>query len=117
MSETPAPIEAVLTDQVANKHLSQIADLTVEATGNPTDVHDVQPPVEQHPLKGIAQSIINISDPTLDQTSERESGVNDIIRGLQGKTRTGAAGDFLRQKMELLARKTGGKVSLVKKER
>lgn len=117
MPETPESIEPVHTDQVAKQHLSQIADLTTSETGNPTAINDVQPAFEQHPLQGVAQSIVNISDPTLGRTDENESEVVDIIKGLQGKPRTGQAIDFLKQKMQLLALKTGQKVSLTKREK
>lgn len=113
----PTPTAIIDTDQVASQHLGAIADSTTQATGNQTEVQDIQPQTDQHPLQGVTQSIVNISDPALEKIPDNESELVDIMKGLQGKPRTGNALDFLKEKMQLLESKSGGKVSLIKKEK
>lgn len=93
-------------DDEEKKQIENISNQITAATQNYVSPQDITPTQSTHPLPTIVQS----QPPTEEKTEEpkEEPEVVDIIKGFQGKMRTGNSGDFLKSKMGWLSKKNKG---------
>lgn len=100
MSDDP---KAVLVDDLENEHKDKIASHIQAATGQPHSPAQVTPATVQPPVVQVDPNSIS-----REEASRDESELEDMLRGMQGKPRTGRAADFLKEKMKWLSKKNKG---------
>lgn len=104
-TSTPDP-RVTLVEEEEKKKLNQIAQELTSATQNYHAPEDLVPHHQKTPLPELVESS---SPPKEDNKAEgHEPEVIDVIKGFQGRMRTGPAKDFLKSKMKWLSKKSGG---------
>src|SRR6266508_4601555 len=96
--------DITLTDQDEQRQLNQIASHLTQATQNYVAPTQVTPPVNQHPIPQLVQVPMEEEE----KKEVKETELQDIVKGLQGKPRTAPSSDFLQAKMRWVSKKGGG---------
>jgi hypothetical protein len=108
------------------KHLSELATHLSQATNSQVKLQDIQPVLNQHPLPQFAPPAASSDQILSGPQGEGENGqvqyketpdsdLEDFMEGMRGRPRSAPAIDFLKGKLNLLKKKYGSNVQLVKK--
>lgn len=122
MDKPPARAQITYTDDASNQHLNQINQHVVQATGNPTPVTSVVPPVDTQPLNDLSEYGLGndvedrnkVEENASHYSSDLTPELDEMINGLKGRPRSTHAEKFLQEKLKWLNKKTGQSVTLKK---
>jgi hypothetical protein len=103
------PKGVIFKDQEEQKKIGQIADQLTQATNNAHTAAQVTPAQNTIPIfAGPLAVPQQIGDQDAEVSTKREPEIVDVIKGYQGRMRTGEAKDFLKEKMKWLSKKNKG---------
>src|SRR3989344_6477727 len=106
-TEPPAMVDAQ-----AEQPLQKVATSIAQLTGIDTGIKDIRPVADKHPLDEAIQAELKQVE-----NNQPSDDFEDLMKGLQGKIRTGESSDVLNEKMKYIAAKSGSEVELVDKKK